>query len=618
VGSVVLAIAASALATAPAGAQERQAPARATEDTLPVYPLDPVVVTTTHLETQRSRVPHSVAVVTREQIRESGAASVLAVVNERVPGLFVTQRGVLGYGVAQGAAGRISIRGAGASPTTQVLVMTDGRPQTMGLMGHPIADTHTSAGVERVEVVRGPASVLYGTSAMGGVVNIISRRQWAPGFSAEAGAAYGSYGTQRLEGTVEYGIGPSGGIALSSSRYRTDGHRPFASFEIDNVAGRGGTQLRPGLVLLADGAVSELQTFDPGPVGAPREDNWVDIRRGTTGVSLENRGDRMSGAARVFFNFGRHRIHDGFRSRDHTLGLQLHQGVRLGAGRTLTAGADFKRFGGEADNPQREIDWGRNQVDETGVFALLQQPVVGGVVATGGVRMNHHGAYGTEWAPQLGLALPVAGTTTLRASSARGFRSPTIRELYLFPAPNPELRPERAWSHELGLLHRFGTAASLEVAAYRMEGEDLIRVLGSFPNQELVNAGRFVHRGGEVTLWSAPLPSVELDLSYGYLDPGELTQAHPQHQLHGSIRHTAGRVSTAVGVQHVAGLFAADGGQNRLPDYTVLGARAAIRLPGRSMVYLAGENLLDEAYTVMPGHPMSGRTVTAGVRVRNR
>src|SRR5690606_39388474 len=144
-------------------------------------------------------------------------ASVLQVVNEQAPGVFVTQRGVLGYGVAQGSAGRITIRGVGGSPTTQVLVMTDGRPQMMGLMGHPIPDTHVSSGVERIEVVRGPANVLYGTSAMGGVINVITRRNWLPGASVEGGASYGTHDPRRLEGTVAYGIRTASRVPLPGS-----------------------------------------------------------------------------------------------------------------------------------------------------------------------------------------------------------------------------------------------------------------------------------------------------------------------------------------------------------------------------------------------------------------
>lgn len=587
-------------------------------DTTRVVELDPIVVSVTHLEVLRSQVPNAVSVVTREQLRERGAASVLAVVNERVPGVFVTQRGVLGYGVAQGAAGRISIRGVGASPNTQVLVMTDGRPQMMGLMGHPIADTHMSSGVERVEIVRGPASVLYGTGAMGGVVNVITRRHWAPGLALDGGVQYGSHNTQQLEAGLRYGLDAQSGVSVSANRYSTDGHRPDASFRIDNLGGRGSTRLRPGLSLVADAAVSDLRTYDPGTLQAPRMDNWVDILRGTSGISLENEGARWSGATKLHFNFGRHEIHDGFFSRDHTLGLQLHQALRFGTRGSLTLGGDAKRFGGRAENVETGVDWGEHEVDEYGLFAMLHHPVAAGVMATGGLRLNHHGRYGWELAPQAGVAVPLPWATTLKAHSARGFRSPTIRELHLFPAPNPALEPERAWSHELSLLHRFGRSASLELVGYRAEGSNLIRTTGAPPNLALENTGRFVHRGGEAVLTLAPAPGLEVDASYGYLDVGELTLAHPRHQLHGALRYAVGRTTTSLGVQHVAGLYGADFRRNRLPDYTVVNARLGVALPRGIGVHVAAENLLDEGYQVMPGYPMPGRVLSVGLHTRGR
>jgi outer membrane cobalamin receptor len=587
-------------------------------DTVRVIPLDPVVVTVTHLEVLRSRLPNSVSVISREQIRESGAASVLQVVNEHVPGVFVTQRGVLGYGVAQGAAGRITMRGVGASPNTQVLVMTDGRPQMMGLMGHPIADSHVSSNVERVEIVRGPASVLYGTSAMGGVVNIITRRHWLPGTLAEGGITYGSHDTRRFEGAVEYGIGTETGISAAANSYRTDGHRPWSSFEIDNASVRGSTVLRPGLTLLADASLSDLHTFDPGPVATPRVENWVDILRTTSGASLENRGGAVEGATRVFVNTGRHRIHDGFFSRDYTAGVQVHQGMRLAGGRTLTVGGDAKRFGGEAENERTSVNWGSHTADEVGAFAMLHTPLIQRVIATGGLRVNHHSAYGIELAPQAGVAVNLADGTTVRGHSARGFRSPTIRELYLFPAPTPDLEPERAWSSEISILQQLGGRTTVELALYRTEGSNLIRTTGAPPNLRLENTGEFLHRGGEVAIRTAPVASLEVDAAWGYLDVGALTQSHPKHQFSAGARYAFHRFTARMGLQHVAGLYAADFARNRLPDYTVVNARIAAQLPGRVTAFLSGENLLDEQYQVMAGYPMPGRGISLGLQARSR
>ena len=136
-----------------------------TEDTVRI---DEVVVTGTPVKVTRNNVPMAVSVVDRNQIEESNESALLPVLNGRIPGLFVTERGITGFGVAAGSAGQISIRGIGGNPTTGVLMLIDGHPQFMGIMGHPLPDSYVASDVERVEVIRGPASILYGSNAMGG------------------------------------------------------------------------------------------------------------------------------------------------------------------------------------------------------------------------------------------------------------------------------------------------------------------------------------------------------------------------------------------------------------------------------------------------------------------
>jgi iron complex outermembrane receptor protein len=284
----------------------------------------------------------------------------------------------------------------------------------------------------------------------------------------------------------------------------------------------------------------------------------------------------------------------------------------------LTVGADAKRFGGRAENRETGHSWGSHHADEVGAFALLHLPLAERLFGTGGVRLNHHSIYGVELAPQVGLSLALDEETTLRAHTARGFRSPTLRELYLFPFPTLELEPERAWNHEVSLLRRFGAAAALEFAAYQMEGSNQIRVGGTPPNMRLENTGSFKHRGGEVALLLTPTSALGLDLSYGYLDVGELTLSHPRHQVGGAVRYQYRGFSGRLGVQHLAGLYGSDGGQNRLPDHTVVDARLSTTLADRYTLYLSGTNLLDEEYQVMPGYPMPGRGVSIGVRARSR
>ena len=194
-----------------------------------------VVVTGTRNETDIRHLPMSISVVDRDQIGRSNSPSLLPVITEQVPGLFTTGRGIMGYGVSDGAAGQMSLRGVGGPaqpglPTTGMLVLIDGHPQYMGLMGHPIADACQSFMAERVEVLRGPASVLYGSNAMGGVINIVTRKTSEDGIRTNANIGSGSYGSFQSEVTNR--IRWKGLTSVVSGSYnRTDGHRENSAFE---------------------------------------------------------------------------------------------------------------------------------------------------------------------------------------------------------------------------------------------------------------------------------------------------------------------------------------------------------------------------------------------------
>ena len=145
--------------------------AHALTDTLS---LREVVVTGTRNAVDVRHLPMTVTIIGREKLTEQHHSNVLPVAMQQVPGLFVTSRSMMGYGVSTGAAGGISLRGISAG-AGQMLVLIDGHPQYNGIYGHPISDSYQTLIAERIEVLRGPASVLYGSNAMGGVMNIVTR-----------------------------------------------------------------------------------------------------------------------------------------------------------------------------------------------------------------------------------------------------------------------------------------------------------------------------------------------------------------------------------------------------------------------------------------------------------
>lgn len=595
-------------------AQEARARQEST-DTLATHRLPDVVVTGTRIGVARENVPLTVSSLSAAEIERSGEPNVLPILSSRMPGVFVTERGITGFGVSEGAAGKISIRGVGGEPNTQVLVLIDGHPVFMGLFGHPLPDTYAATDVERVEVIRGPASILYGTGALGGVVNLVTRRQHVGGLRVGGRLSYGSADTRILSADGGYRRGPVS-VFASFNHNATDGHRPSAGFDLTGGYVKAGWALRPGLHLTLDGGLTHSKSYNPGPASAPFApgSHWVDMERGRASLVLENTSERFNGALRLFHATGRHDIYDGFLSDDRITGLMAYQAVRLLPNSVVTIGADYKHYGGEAENRLQGADFGSHGVDEVGGYVFAQH-FFRRLVLNAGLRMERHATFGVETVPQAGLAYHMTPTTTVKGLVSKGFRSPTIRELYLFPAPTPDLEPERMWNYEIGLLHR-RARVSAELTAFASRGDNLIQTTGQFPNLALRNTGTFRHRGVEAESWLQASRSLHFRTSYSYLHTDAPLLAAPEHQAFVEAAWTAGIVRLNAQVQHVAGLHTRLQPQPSTEAYTLLSAGLAVRPLPFLDVFVQGENLLDTSYEINDDYPMPGRTVFTGLRLR--
>ena len=300
-----------------------------------IQSIDEVVVTGSREVADLRRLPVSVSVIGRERLAESYRPSLLPTLTERVPGLFITGRGVMGYGVSTGSAGSMTMRGVGSSPTTGMLVLIDGHPQYMGLMGHPIADAYRSNLADKVEVVRGPASMIYGSNAMGGVVNIVTRKMHEDAVKTDLQAGYGSYNTLQTELTNRIRAGRFTSV-VAGSYDRSDGHRKDMDFEQYGGSARLGYEFSEAWNLAANVQLTHFNAQNPGTVSAPLFDNISHITRGVASAILSNHYDKGSGSLSFFYNWGRHKINDGysagqqpldyrFNSRDRMLGVSWFQ-----------------------------------------------------------------------------------------------------------------------------------------------------------------------------------------------------------------------------------------------------------------------------------------------------
>jgi outer membrane cobalamin receptor len=589
---------------------------KANSNVIDTVKVEEVVVTGSHIRVNRNNLPMAVSVVGRSQIEESNESALLPVLNGRVPGLFVTERGVTGFGVAAGSAGQISIRGIGGSPTTGVLMLIDGHPQFMGIMGHPLPDSYVASDAERVEVIRGPASILYGSNAMGGVINIITKKQSNEGLNGNARLSYGSFNTQKYMASAGY---RNNGFStfVSGNHDRTDGHRENSDFKIYNGYAKFGYEFNENLWISTDLNMAVFEAADPGPdtLNAAFGER-IDITRGYWSLSLQNEFDRVSGAVKLFYNFGEHDITDGFHSKDHNYGLNIYEAFKLFRGNNITLGVDYMNYGGLAENllamNGKGIVFADTTVNETGLYGFIQQELNNRLILNAGIRRNSHSVYGGRWIPSAGFAWQLTGDATLKGNISKGFRSPTIRELFLW-GPNPALDPETIVNYEAGISNFFfNRMLNAEITLYQIKGDNLIIMI---PMQGLRNAGEINNKGIELQVHAQPTGSLRLEGTYSYINMKNPVFATPKNHLFLSAHYTLNKVQLMASLQQINGLDSDPSPAVAFENYSLLMAKAVYVINEHVKWYVSGENLLNEAYSVNRYYSMPGTTVFSGLNI---
>lgn len=622
------------LCTMAASAQAQEA-VRDTSSVSKNYALDEVVVTGTRHETDVRHLSQTVSVINRTLIENSQQPSLLPVLTEQVPGLFTTSRGVMGFGVSNGAAGGISLRGLSGG-NARLMVLIDGHPQYAGIFGHPISDAYQTLLAERVEVLRGPASVLYGSNAMGGVINIVTRKMREDGVRTDLHAGYGSYNTVETELTNRIHKGRFSSV-VSGSYNRTDGHRDNMPFEQYGGYAKLGYELTRHWNTYADVNVTHFNATYPGPVSAPLLEGDQRITRGMASLAIENDYERTSGGLSFFYNWGDHWINDGympsagespqdgrFNSFDDMMGLSLYQSARFFEGNRITFGFDWFRYGGEAwteyvkgENAGTREDIVDKHEDEVAGYVDFRQDIGTWLTFNAGLRVDHHSRVGTEWVPQAGLAFHLPRQTELKLSASKGFRYPILREMYMFPPQNPDLKPESMWNYEIAFSQRLLDGSfSYGVNVFYIDGKNLIMTLPNPSGSGMLNqnSGKIDNTGVEVQaawrinrMWS-------VDANYSYLHMKTPVIAAPEHKLYAGTNFTQGRWNVSTGLQYIAGLYTSVS-PVATEDFVLWDLRASFRVTRWLHLWARGENLLAQKYEINAGYPMPRATVMAGVNI---
>lgn len=598
--------------------------------------MNEVTVTGTRNQTDIRHLPMTISVVNREQLTANERVNVLPTLMEQVPSLMVTSRGVMGYGVSTGGAGGMMLRGI-SSGSGQLLVLIDGHPQYQGIYGHSIADSYQTMMAERVEVLRGPASLLYGSNAMGGVVNIVTRGMQQDGVRTNVNLGAGSYGTIQGEASNQVRAGKfSSTVALQYGR--SDNHRPNMGFEQYGGYLKLNYDINDNWNVFVDGDITHFNSSYPGAISKPmlEGDQWITRAIATLGV--ENHYERTSGRLSVYDNFGRHKINDGyaanggtpqdrfFRSKDALAGVSWYQSANFWTGNRITVGVDYQHIYGRAyytnrktgevlDTPNKQSGHVHN--NDVAGYVDFRQDIVSWLTLDAGVRYDNHTITGGEWIPQGGFVVRPIETGEFKAMVSKGFRNPTTREMYLYPPSNTNLEPERLMNYEISWRQRLlNNRLTYGVNLFYIDADNIIQTVpnpAGPPPMINQNTGELKNKGFEIEATWFINRHWALNTNHSYLHMENPVVAAPTYKGYLGAQMSYGKWSVNAGLQQVCGLYTAVGQNEKQEDFTLLNATVSYQALDWLRLWAKGENLLGQKYEINAGYPMPKATFMGGV-----
>ena len=498
------------------------------EQTLP-----PVVVTATRVETPQEQGTTSLSVITSDDIRAQQAVTVEEVLRH-VTGVDVVQSG------SRGSTTSVFIRGANSN---QALVLVDGMEVNSVTAGNFDFAHLLTENVERIEVLRGSGGALYGSKAVGGVINIITKK--GRGAPQIALSAEGGNGRSHREVLGLSGSHGALSYTLSPSYLRTDGFRPA-----NDSYRNGAVSARLDYDLIKDGALRAILNMTDTSLGLVNDD----VSCEALDRNAHERDQRWTGQLewqqRIFpqwdyrLSMGVNQSHELFRDPDTScfsarrtlikpriLSPQFQTNYRFESGHHLTLGVDLDLRHAKytnTDSSDAVTTFDKSQHNQALYFQdqwkLLQERLI----LVGGVRYDHNGDFGSEWSPSAAAAYLIRESgTKLKANYAEAFRAPTFNDLFFPGSNNPNLGPEVSWELDAGVEQQmWQKRLRLETIYFHREVKDLIVFKGSRPE----NVGQVIFDGAEVILEALLGHGFSFKGNYTYVNFSDRLTRRPKHK----------------------------------------------------------------------------------------
>lgn len=584
--------------------------------------LDTIIVNGSRLDQTMTEIGSSVSVITRDDLEELGVDFALDAI-ATAPGVTVNQNGAFG--------GNASVRIRGAS-NDQTLVLIDGVPVndptgTGGGYNFAYLDTDT---IERIEVLKGPQSTLWGSDAIGGVVSITTKRP-TEGLSGTVFGEYGSFNTLRGGASIS-NANEIGDFRLAATGLTTDGiskadeangNSEDDGYDSQTVSAKGGLNLpasvRLETSLMWSDAESEYDSYAFGAQGSVADGDEVtnsETLSGNITLKAPLFDGRLENLVQIgYADIERENTSNGVQSyfTEGDRVLFRYQGTfAINDTNTLAFGTEREET--SANEQESSID---------SLFALYEFKPVDNLTLTGGIRVDDHETFGSETTGRVAAAWTATDQLTFKASWGQGFKAPSIfQSTYIctfcgLTAPNTNLKAETSEAYDIGVQWQSADERIvLGATLFDQETENMIdfSYTAGYDNIALVDS-----QGGELTGAYAINNWLGIAASYTFIDSedgnGNALARLPESTGNISASFDPdGPFSGAVLVRYNGEEANTDG--SKLDSWTRVDLTGSYDLNETVEIYGRIENLLDEEYQQILGYGTPGLSGSVGVRLR--
>jgi vitamin B12 transporter len=585
-----------------------------TDSAEPESPSFQVTVTADRLEEPVTDKTDAVTVITSEEIEQHQWHHVNDVL-EQVPGLILLQSG------SPGKVTSVFLRGAGSS---QVLVLVDGVQVNSPYFGGINFEDLTTDNVERIEVIKGPQSPLYGSESIGGIIHIITRRgEGSP--KVNASFEGGSFNTFREKAGIS-GSQNNLNYAFTFSRQDSDGILDNDEFNENSFSGRAGytwdnatsldftTQVydsEAGLPFDFVSLPALLQNQDTSTVlfGTHFTHSTGNLFNLNASFSIADRDYHYENPENTFAP------EQDNTSRSYEFNVQ--NDFQVNDINVISAGYEYETDDIEASDSNGPS---LNQtIRNHGIF-LQEKLETQHVILTAGFRYDHFNSFGDTVNPRVGIAYRFTPNTKVRASYGRGFRAPSAGDLAFPFYGNPDLRPEKSESWEVGVDHFFNSRTSINASWFHNDYEDLI----TFDPQTLIagNIASAMSQGLELAA-SFQYGAWNLGGGYTYLDTEDKSTGlqlfrRPKHSGNFRIAYQTNKWGGSFSMYSYSERLESDfrvfPSQNVFnPGFIQSDVAVHYQIIPAMRVRARVENIFDEDYEPVLGFPAPGRGAYAGI-----